>query len=513
MTNTQCICFDPESLEAKLDNISEELALAFRWNRPSILFAIYANNSLRKLAQKKLAALLVKEGYDQVLYQVEYDVTDEFPRLIKQLSGTHSIISIDPMNSNTTISQVNRLIEILDVNKGLAIDSAAKMVIWLTQEESVLFAHLAPDLWSSRHRVIELEDASAQPEAILPMANVAAELETDQEGYLDLDCDISLVDPAVAQHINSAIVAWQRKDQNGIADALAKACQLSQASSSIATKLTCLKAKKFFANQRGAYAEETEIDARIAGLQQKGSALFAAIQPQVSSTSSSPIATLEAEATANPSDPSVIERLAKGYEINGELAKAIAQYRKLVKIVGTDADEQRIWATLGRLYNQTNGVEESIAAFAISTAYIGTQQSNATRIDVSKLSADMWIEIGNLLLRSQDMKQAEAAYLQALGIDPNAASAYSNLGILYTMMGLNDQALVNIQKGASMFVGADQKKAALNLLGDHLRISGNYGEAIKAYQAADDLSATDATEKNFLFTNNLFSSFVDARKK
>ena len=517
MTNTQCVCFDPESLDTKLGNITEELGLAFRWNRPSLVFAIYSTNAIRKLAQKKLAAELVNGGFDQVMYQVKYDVSNEFPGLIDHLSGSNSVLSIDPADGNTTADQVNKLIEVLDINKGLLINNAIKMVIWLTQEESTLFAHLAPDMWASRHRVIELEEdpADAAPQIINPVMQAAAtpvqefaahnDFENEQEGYLNLADHINAIDPEVESFIGQAVVAWQNNDSDGIASALNNACKISQASASKATKLVCLKAKKFFAHHRGAYAEEVDIDTKIAGLEQGGN------QPQTvivnSNTSASPIADLENAVSSQPNNGAAVETLAKAYELNGETEKAISMYRRLVKLAGSDTEEQRVWSILGKLYSKMNGVDQAIAAFAIASSYNGE-----SKVDMSNLNAGMWTEIGNLMLRSQDMKQAEAAYMQAISMDSNNASAYSNLGILYSMMGFGDKAIENMKKGADLFGTAEQKRAALNLVGDQYRLSGNYNEAIRAYETADAVTANEVVSpKNTLFTNNLFSSNVQAR--
>ena len=99
-------------------------------------------------------------------------------------------------------------------------------------------------------------------------------------------------------------------------------------------------------------------------------------------------------------------------------------------------------------------------------------------------------------------------------MDASSASAYSNLGILYSMMGMDDKAIENMTKGAQMFSSADQKRVALNLVGDQYRITGNYAEAIKAYQNADAITATEAVAGNSnFFTNNLFSSISQARTK
>ena len=216
---------------------------------------------------------------------------------------------------------------------------------------------------------------------------------------------------------------------------------------------------------------------------------------------------------ANPGNIEAAEQLAKGYEMKGLIDQAIAAYKVCVKLAASESDEQRYWSILGKLYTQVNGVDQAIAAFAISSSFNNTD-SNQAKVDVSQLNADMWTEIGNVLLRGKDMKQAEAAFQQAIRLDSNNGVAFTNLGVLYSMMGLPTSALENLKKGASLFTDEHQKRTAWNLIGDQYRMIGNYTEAVQSYQTADDVVIEKlAVGKNTLFTNNLFSNFEESRNK
>ena len=528
MTKTACICFDPESLETKVTTIAEEIAMAYRWSRPSIVFAIYTSAAIRKTAQKQLASELIRNKMDQVMYQVEYDATGEFVSLLSRVKDGNAVISIDPINSNTPVSQISKLIDILDSNKRSIIENGIRMVVWLTQEESALFAHSAPDLWASRHRVIELDDEAstsgldatiAQPaiSTVVDRFGIAPAKQIDemglgQEGYLNFQDVTSDIDGDVQDAIAQAVVAWQNGDSQAVQNALATACKASQASQSKFTKIVCIKAKKFFAHERGAFAEEQELDLKLAEIEKTDPRAFYS-KTIISTDNNAPITDLESAMVANPGNIEAAEQLAKGYEMKGLIDQAIAAYKVCVKLATSESDEQRYWSILGKLYTQVNGVDQAIAAFAISSSFNNTD-SNQAKVDVSQLNADMWTEIGNVLLRGKDMKQAEAAFQQAIRLDSNNGVAFTNLGVLYSMMGLPTSALENLKKGASLFTDDHQKRTAWNLIGDQYRMIGNYTEAVQSYQTADDVVIEKlAVGKNTLFTNNLFSNFEESRNK
>jgi len=170
----------PETIEDRVEMLYEELSLAVKWDRPSILLAIYATDLVCSEAQLMLEKRLRTLGQAVSRLTVDADQSD-----IPMILSKHP-------ERGTTVFFIKRLklarkqagqhaYRALNIRRELLVDHHIRAVFWVTEKEAAELPVLAPDFWSFRHRVIEFLDLPA-PERIVALAGSLA----PQQGSDDL---------------------------------------------------------------------------------------------------------------------------------------------------------------------------------------------------------------------------------------------------------------------------------------------------------------------------------------
>jgi tetratricopeptide (TPR) repeat protein len=149
--------YEVQKIKDRLLIFSEELELAKKWNRPSILIATYKSEYVRNYAEGILQAMLA-EGNDTVIrYKVRkggFDVPSE----IRGLPSSHNqVYFISDLRRGGGKSGRNAY-RALNVRREILIEEEIRAVFWLTEVEAHGLPRFAPDFWAFRHRVIKLDD-------------------------------------------------------------------------------------------------------------------------------------------------------------------------------------------------------------------------------------------------------------------------------------------------------------------------------------------------------------------
>jgi len=141
----------------KLDILYSELSLAVKWQRPSILIAVYLSEIIRMQAQNILSRRL--EGIDQSVTPVQVNAKQfDIPLALSQ----------NPARKNTVFAVTglkwgggNRgfnAYRALNMRREFFVDYNIRAVFWLTKKEANLLPRRAPDFWAFRHIVVEFFD-------------------------------------------------------------------------------------------------------------------------------------------------------------------------------------------------------------------------------------------------------------------------------------------------------------------------------------------------------------------
>jgi hypothetical protein len=156
-----------EPFEDRIDILYRELELATKWQRPSVLWAIYSSEYVRSDADTALENRLHNLG--QSAYHIKIknqEGADISLQISKLVNLDNVVIFVEGLrwgaaqgDSYAYIALNNRL--------EFFVDHQVRVVFWLTEKEAIDLAHFAPEYWALRHRVIEFVD-SPKPDQIAP---------------------------------------------------------------------------------------------------------------------------------------------------------------------------------------------------------------------------------------------------------------------------------------------------------------------------------------------------------
>jgi tetratricopeptide (TPR) repeat protein len=157
-----------ESLEDRVDMLFEELALAVKWQRPSILLAIYASDLVCAEAQLMLEKKLVELGQRVSRLTVNSELAD-IPMFLSRSPEREKTVFFVRRLKLDSRQGGHHAYRALNIRRELLVDHRIRVVFWITEKEAAALPVHAPDFWAFRHRVIEFLDPPA-PQRIAALA-------------------------------------------------------------------------------------------------------------------------------------------------------------------------------------------------------------------------------------------------------------------------------------------------------------------------------------------------------
>src|SRR5512140_2575132 len=191
--------------EENINTLLEELDLAARWDRPSLLLAVHKSKFGQDKAETALEERLGKLGHSVVRVTVDRDTSD-VPHLI---AGMHAPVSTVFFVSNLDWgggSARKDAYRALNIYRELFVDAHIRAVFWLTTNEAATLARFAPDFWAFRHRVIEFTGQRIPRKVNLPAGALLWDIQNNIDPYETLDARIAVREELLARlpHSNEA---------------------------------------------------------------------------------------------------------------------------------------------------------------------------------------------------------------------------------------------------------------------------------------------------------------------
>jgi len=143
-----------KSFDENIELLFEELELAIKWGRPSILLAIHKSRFGQEKAGRALEQKLNKLGQDIVPIVVNNERSD-VPHLIQAVPARDRTVFFVSNIEWGGGPDGKEAYKALNVYRELFVENRVKVVFWLTAGESANLPRYAPDFWAFRHRVIE----------------------------------------------------------------------------------------------------------------------------------------------------------------------------------------------------------------------------------------------------------------------------------------------------------------------------------------------------------------------
>ena len=153
--------------EDRIEILFQEIELAVRWDRPSILFAIYKSDLIREEVNTILSEKLNNIG--QKTHSIKTNYIDQFNFLseISQLPDlSQTVLFIDGFNWECG-TEGARVFKEFNEHREYFIDNNIRAIFWLYEKEVSEFATNATECWILRHRMVEFVDVPQQAQGLI----------------------------------------------------------------------------------------------------------------------------------------------------------------------------------------------------------------------------------------------------------------------------------------------------------------------------------------------------------
>lgn len=481
-----------ESLEARVEMLFRELELAVRWQRPSVLFAIYRSEYVRADAALLLARKLEAEGQQILWLTLEEFAQSNLPAhlpSLRELGQTilfvHGATEIEKEEASWYFG--------LDRQCDYLLDHAVRIVFWLTERETVGLARCAPDFWALRHRVVEFLDDPTPAQILRCTLETAWQNGKDGPTSATLTEPLALGDsllanPSSQQDDNApllltlGILHWRKGDVSQAVSLLETALQDARNRQDPTLEAACHQALALL------HAERGHLDEAIEACKQALRLL--------------------------PEQASLWNSLGALYAQVGFYFDALTAFRRACE---KDPRDVLAWHRLGNIALQCGFLEEALTAYSTAielsptflAAWLGLSRTQARlgRLDEALTScrralaldgncSESWLLLGDLLVRKQCREEALQAYQRALALDSQDAQAWNEAGVLLFRQGQFQQAEEAFRQAIALQPQCGWLYANLALVCSHL---GRDDEAIPLYRQAVALLNEDA-DKALLFS-------------
>jgi len=470
-----------EPFEERIAELIHELELSVKWDRPSILFAIYRSEHIRAEAEAILADRLT--GLKQKTVRIHASDEKNLD-LLEKIRTTpeleQTVLFIDGFKWECG-PEGARVFKEVNKHREYFIDNSIRAVFWLFEDEVQNFANNATECWILRHRVVEFTDAPR------PVQNLIQTLDRVWDGMeeagrpadplplpaLEQILEQSLPDgpEAAAIHANIlltlGLLYWRKGSQDQAQRTLQAARQIAHLHEDEALEVQCNNALALVGSGQPAAEDQAEA---------------------------------ESEAELEIPWGSLASLLA-GRERNEE---AVSAFKKAIE---HEPENFEHWTGLGQVYRRMNLQQNAVAAFqealelapnadgawaGLAGAYQDGSQPDLAlgawrrATELNPASLDAWLQLAALCAAQDRTDQAICAYQKAAELDPQRPCTWKELGSLYIKTGAYTDAVETFSKLAAL--RPDCGFALSSLAYAHYKV-GSYDEAVRLFEQSIPLFA------------------------
>jgi tetratricopeptide (TPR) repeat protein len=166
-----------------INNLYDEIQLAFQWQRPSILLAIHNTSGGQLIAQQFLEKKLQQVRQAVKRYTPQKDNPDVINVICSTQEPAKTVYFISGLENANQLSN-GEVYRALNIHREHLVEKKVIAVFWLTELEASRLPRFAPDFWAFRHRVVEFAPQRGPRNPFVPMGMF---LWKDQLPWLNLD--------------------------------------------------------------------------------------------------------------------------------------------------------------------------------------------------------------------------------------------------------------------------------------------------------------------------------------
>jgi tetratricopeptide (TPR) repeat protein len=408
--------FEPtETFDEKVDILFEELELAIKWDRPSILIAVYESEFLRRDVSNSLEARLAELDQSVSHFHIDENQFDVPMILLQNPDHERTVFFITGLKWGGGKGGFNAY-RALNMRREFFVDNQMRVVLWLTKKEGSNLPRHAPDFWAFRHRVVEFTD------------DKSPKMEKEGESQISWD-------------------GWKPSDlMEGLEEKIrlreSMLVELPEGMESLAARTDLLYTLASYYWARGDYQRSTELLIQGKSLASNMKDPFAESQfwagqgVVLHSTKdfAGAVSAYQKALEFNTYNTFAWNNLAIAYNDQGDHAKAIEVCRQAIELKPKNSTG---YAILGDIYRQVGQFEDAKDCY-----------QNATRLEPK--SALNWINLGDVFCDQRRNKEALRAYLKASRLTPGDATVWKKIGDVYTNMNRLSEAKKTYKKALSL---------------------------------------------------------------
>lgn len=467
------------SFEDQITTLHEEIDLAIKWDRPSILLAVYPSEIINLQAQESLARQIERIGQKVSRIKVDKENFD-LAWFLSQFDWHQDVVFfISGLRWGGGRSRSNAY-QALNMRREIFVENKIRMVIWLNQKEASDLPHHAPDFWAFRHRVVEFPENPAAHYS--PYREVLSwrdwqinETDKDLESRIALResmlADLPVNDTSLFNRTDLtyelAFLYWCQHDFDRASTYVEKGLALTSHPQAVSLKLKFLIAKGML------YHDQY--------LLENAGAIFQQVLEQ------------------QPRNPAAWNNLALVYQDQGRHVDALHAFKEAIRLSPRYANA---WNNLGNFHLEDANLPEALHAYKQATRFEPQNAKPWINLAQSHLDAgqpDLAIraykkairlvpenitllnELGNIYRGMNRFKDAIAAYNKAIKLAPDYIFPYAGLVASYRQTGRGD----NADKHLALAKPLLESKSALTRA-EFEAICGNNQQALQYLQIALD---------------------------
>lgn len=179
-----------ENFEWRVSRLANYITRAYKYNKPSILFAMYLSEFLRSDVEKSLKRALVEQGLEVV--SVDAGNNKDLPSYFSSVNSGNTVFSVHNMDKGFP-----EALQYLNFKREELIEHHVRAVFWVREEELARISLEAPDFFAFRNRVIEFMEVPTAEERRTALVEFA--LETEYRSLDELKRSIELKEKLLAE--------------------------------------------------------------------------------------------------------------------------------------------------------------------------------------------------------------------------------------------------------------------------------------------------------------------------
>ncbi len=199
------------SFEENLNTLLEELVLAGKWGRPSILLAVLKSKFGQEKAQAALEERLTSQGQKVIHIVVDKERSDIPHLMVATPAADRSVFFVSNLDWGGGPDHRDAY-RALNMYRELFVDNHLRLVLWLTTNEASALARFAPDFWSFRHRVVEFTGQRIPRQVKLPAGVLIWDVQNSVDPFDTLPARIAVREELLARLPRNAEARSSRID-------------------------------------------------------------------------------------------------------------------------------------------------------------------------------------------------------------------------------------------------------------------------------------------------------------